>query len=84
MDNSTIIESVNKTGRAVIVQEAPKTAGLASEIATKIMEKAFLSLQAPIERVTGFDIPMPLAKGEDYYLPDHTRVVRAIRKVMKF
>lgn len=84
MDNEAIIGSVNKTGRVVIVHEAPRTAGLASEIATRIMEKAFLSLQAPIERVTGFDVPMPVAKGEDYFLPDQFRIARAIRKVTTF
>lgn len=84
MDTEVLIASANKTGRVVIAHEAPRTAGLASEIATRIMEKAFLSLQAPIERVTGFDVPMPLAKGEDYFLPDQHRIARAIRKVINF
>ncbi|MBM4308930.1 MAG: alpha-ketoacid dehydrogenase subunit beta, partial [Deltaproteobacteria bacterium] len=70
MDVDAIITSVRKTGRAVVVHEAPKTCGLGAEIIAVINEKAFLSLQAPIERVTGFDIPVPLLKSEHYYLPN--------------
>ena len=84
MDVDSIINSVRKTGRAVVVHEAPKTCGLGAEIIALINEKAFLSLQAPIERVTGFDIPMPLLKSEHYYLPNPKRIVMAVRKVMSF
>ena len=84
MDVDTIITSIRKTGRAVVVHEAPKTCGLGAEIIALINEKAFLSLQAPIERVTGFDIPMPLLKSEHYYLPNPKRIVMAVKKVMNF
>ncbi len=84
LDIETIITSVRKTGRGVIVHEAPKTCGLGAEIVALINEKAFLSLQAPIERVTGFDIPVPLMKTEHYYLPNPKRIVMAVKKVMSF
>jgi len=84
MDVEPIITSIRKTGRGVIVHEAPKTCGLGAEIIAQINEKALLSLQAPIERVTGFDIPVPLMKTEHYYLPNPKRIVMAVRKVMSF
>jgi len=84
MDVETIVTSIRKTGRGVIVHEAPKTCGLGAEIIALINEKAFLSLQAPIERVTGFDIPVPLLKSEHYYLPNPKRIVTAVKKVMSF
>jgi pyruvate dehydrogenase E1 component beta subunit len=84
MDTEAITKSVEKTGRAVVVQEAPRTAGLGAEIAAIINETAFLSLEAPIERVTGFDVPFPQHKLENYYLPDTARIVKGIEKVAKF
>jgi pyruvate/2-oxoglutarate/acetoin dehydrogenase E1 component len=84
MDTEAIVTSVKKTGRGVVVHEAPKTCGLGAEIIALINEKAFLSLQAPVERVTGFDIPVPLMKTEQYYLPDAKRIVMAVKKVMSF
>ncbi len=84
MDIETIVTSIRKTGRGVIVHEAPKTCGLGAEIIALINEKALLSLQAPIERVTGFDIPVPLLKSEHYYLPNPKRIVMAVKKVMSF
>lgn len=84
MDVEAIVTSIRKTGRGVIVHEAPKTCGLGAEIIALINEKALLSLQAPIERVTGFDIPVPLLKSEHYYLPNPKRIVMAVKKVMNF
>ena len=84
IDIETIITSIRKTGRGVIVHEAPKTCGLGAEIIALINEKALLSLQAPIERVTGFDIPVPLLKTEHYYLPNPKRIMMAAKKVMNF
>ena len=84
IDAETIANSVRKTGRAVIVHEAPKTCGLGAEIIALINEKALLSLQAPVERVTGFDIPVPLPKSEHYYLPNPKRIMMAVIKVMSF
>jgi len=84
MDVDALVQSVRKTGRMVIVHEAPKTCGLGAEIIALMNEKALLSLQAPIERVTGFDIPVPLPKSEHYYLPNPKRIVMAVKKVMSY
>lgn len=82
LDTETILESVNKTGRCVIIAEAPRTCGLAAEISALIMEKALFSLQAPVERVTGFDTIVPLLKGEDLYLPNEIRLIAGIKKTL--
>ncbi len=84
MDVESVVTSIKKTGRGVIVHEAPKTCGLGAEIIALINEKALLSLQAPVERVTGFDIPVPLMKAEHYYLPNPKRIAMAVKKVMSF
>jgi pyruvate dehydrogenase E1 component beta subunit len=80
MDTETLLESFKKTGRAVIVHEAPKTGGLAGEITATIQEEALYHQEAPINRVTGFDVPYPLYAREDYYLPENTRIEDAIRE----
>ena len=82
-DIDAIITSVKKTGRALVVHEAPKTLGLGAEIVAQINEKALLSLEAPVLRVTGFDTIFPLAKLENYYLPTN-RIKKGIEKVMNF
>jgi pyruvate dehydrogenase E1 component beta subunit len=84
LDDNTILTSVQKTGRAVIVHEAVRTCGLGAEIIARINEKALLSLEAPVERVTGFDTVFPLYKMEHHYLPGPERILRGIRKVMAF
>jgi len=84
MDIETVLNSAQKTGRVVIVHEAPRTCGFGAEITALLMERALLHLQAPVMRVTGFDTPIPLLRMEDYYLPNVPRVVRAINKVMSF
>ncbi len=84
LDEKIIIDSVKKTGRAVIVHEEPRTLGLGAEIMARINEKAFLYLEAPVKRVTGYDVPMPLPKLEDYYLPDAEKVIDAIKEVATF
>jgi pyruvate dehydrogenase E1 component subunit beta len=83
LDIDTVIESVKKTGRAVVVNEAPKTCGYAAELAALIMEKAFLHLEAPVTRLTGFDTPFPYTL-EMEYLPDAARVVDAVRRTVEF
>jgi pyruvate dehydrogenase E1 component beta subunit len=83
MDTETIIKSVEKTGKVVIVQEAQKTLGLAAEIIARINEKALYSLQAPIERVTGYDVIVPLPKHEAYYLFNQQKIIRAVEKVAR-
>lgn len=84
LDKDTIITSVEKTGRALVVHEAPKTCGLGAEIVALINEKALLSLNAPVLRVTGQDITVPLAKGEDYYIPSVVRVMQGLKKIINF
>jgi len=83
-DSETVINSVKKTGRCVIAHEAPKTAGFGAELIASINEKALLSLEAPVMRVTGPDVPIPFAKLESYYLPDVNRIIKGIEKVMSF
>ena len=82
LDTDTIIASVKKTGKVVIVHEAQKTLGFGAEIIARINEKAFFSLQAPIERVTGYDIIVPLPKSEQYYHINKSRIINAVKKVM--
>lgn len=84
MDDKIIIDSVKKTGRAVVVHEEPRTLGPGAEVVARINEKAFLHLEAPVKRLTGYDVPVPLPKLEDYYLPDAERVADAIKEVMAF
>ncbi|MBM3311128.1 MAG: alpha-ketoacid dehydrogenase subunit beta [Candidatus Aminicenantes bacterium] len=83
-DEETVLASVRKTGRAVVVHEAPKNAGLGAEISAVIAENALLSLEAPVLRVTGQDITPPLPKTEDYYYVGPERVLRGLRQVMEF
>ncbi|MCX6570055.1 MAG: alpha-ketoacid dehydrogenase subunit beta [Candidatus Aminicenantes bacterium] len=84
MDRETFVASVRKTGRALVVHEAPKTCGLGAEIAATIGESALLSLDAPVLRVTGQDITVPLPKSEDLYYPGPERILRAIRRLMEY
>ncbi len=84
MDKEAILKSVKKTGRAVVVQEAPRTLGLSSEISAIIMENSMMDLQAPVIRVTSFDIIPPLPKAEHYYAPDPYRIYRGVKKVLEY
>jgi len=84
IDEATIISSVKKTGKVVVVQEAPRTLGLASEIISIINDHALLSLEAPVIRITGFDTVFPLAKLENYYLPNVNRIVKGIEWVLNY
>ncbi|WP_312911737.1 alpha-ketoacid dehydrogenase subunit beta [Natronosalvus caseinilyticus] len=84
LDTQTIVESVKKTGRCVVVHEAPKTAGMGGEITARINEEAFLYLEAPVERVTGYDVPVPLFAREDDYLPDEDRIRNGISRALEF
>lgn len=83
LDIETILASVRKTGRAVVVYEAPKTGGFGAEISATIAENAIEYLEAPIVRVAGFDTPFPYTL-EHIYLPDSRRIFEAIEKTMKF
>jgi len=82
LDEETLVESVKKTGKAVIVHEAPRSFGPGAEIASRLMEKAFFYLEAPIARVTGFDVVIPLFSKEQAYLPNAQRIMRAARKLL--
>ncbi|AAV47690.1 alpha-ketoacid dehydrogenase subunit beta [Haloarcula sp. NS06] len=84
MDTDTIVESFKKTGRATVVHEAPKTGGLAGEIIATIQEEVLLYQEAPVTRVTGFDVPYPLYALEDYYLPEPARIKDGIREAVEF
>ncbi|WP_374238246.1 alpha-ketoacid dehydrogenase subunit beta [Actinoplanes sp. DH11] len=78
VDYPVIFESVRRTGRAVVVHEAPGNLGLGAELAARITEECFYSLEAPVLRVTGYDIPYPAARAEEEYLPDLDRVLDAV------
>lgn len=84
MDHATICKSVEKTGRLVIVHEGPRNLGVAAEIIARVNENAFLSLEAPIKRVTGYDVPMPYFSKEQYFLPDADKVALACMETIKF
>jgi pyruvate dehydrogenase E1 component subunit beta len=83
LDLDTLLASVRKTGRAVIVHEAPRTCGFGAELSATLQERCFLSLEAPIARVTGFDTPFPYTL-ENEYLPRAPRILRAIRETVRF
>jgi pyruvate dehydrogenase E1 component beta subunit len=82
-DEAAILASVEKTGRVVIVQEAPRTSGFGAELAATIAEKAILHLEAPIVRVAGLDTPFPYTL-EHEYLPDADRILDAVERVVRF
>jgi pyruvate dehydrogenase E1 component beta subunit len=83
LDVAALIASVEKTGRAVVVHEAPRTAGLAGELTALIQERALYSLRAPVARVTGWDTVFPLKRSEHLYLPTSERIARAARAAME-
>ncbi|MFZ2198327.1 MAG: alpha-ketoacid dehydrogenase subunit beta [Thermodesulfovibrionales bacterium] len=83
-DEETLYKSVRKTGRVVIVHEAPKTCGFGAELSAGIAEHAVLHLKAPVLRVAGYDSVMPLPKLEDYYVPTVHRIQKALDEVMKY
>ena len=84
LDFETILTSVEKTGRCVIVHEAAYTGGFGGEIAARLAERGLLSLQAPIERVTGYDTIVPLPRLEDHYIPSERRILAAVRRTLSF
>jgi pyruvate dehydrogenase E1 component beta subunit len=84
LDEDALLASAAKTGRVVIVQEAPRVNGFAGELAAILAEKAILDLRGPVLRVTGFDVPYPYWKIEDAYMPSVQRVVDAARKLLEY
>jgi pyruvate/2-oxoglutarate/acetoin dehydrogenase E1 component len=84
LDEEALLASAAKTGRVVIVQEAPRTCGYGAELAAILAEKAILDLRGPVLRVTGYDVPYPYWQLEDYYVPSVARVVDAGRRLLEF
>jgi 2-oxoisovalerate dehydrogenase E1 component beta subunit len=84
LDMGPLVRSVRKTGRAVVVHEAPLTLGMGSELAARISEQCFYSLEAPVLRVTGFDVPYPPSRVEDDYLPDLDRILDAVDRSLAY
>lgn len=84
LDEETLLASVEKTGRLVIVHEAARAAGVGAEVAAIVLERAVASLKAPVRRVTGFDVPVPFFHLEDAYLPDPPRIARAVAEVLSW
>jgi len=84
VDYGPILESVRRTGRAIVVQEAPQRVSVGSEIAATIGEQAFYSLQSPVLRVSGYDTPFPPAKLEGVYLPDPDRILEAVDRALAY
>jgi pyruvate dehydrogenase E1 component beta subunit len=84
LDIDTILDSVEKTGRVVIIHEAAQTCGVGAEIAAQIAEEALMFLHAPIKRVTGYDVIIPYLRLEKQYLPSTARIMAAVNEVMSF
>ena len=84
LDTATILDSVGRTGRLVIVHEAPLTAGFGAEIAARVAGRGLTSLLAPIERVAGYDTVMPYLRTESFYMPNAERIVAAVRRALAF
>jgi pyruvate dehydrogenase E1 component beta subunit len=84
LDEDALLASAAKTGRVVIVQEAPRVCGFAAELAAILAEKAILDLRGPVLRVTGYDVPYPYWQIEDAYMPSVERVAAAARRLLEF
>jgi pyruvate dehydrogenase E1 component beta subunit len=78
-----IVAAAERAGRVVVAQEAPPTAGFASEVVTVVQENAFYSLEAPVARVSGFDTPYPPGMLEEHWVPDSRRVAAAVRRTLE-
>jgi len=84
MDMETILSSVEKTGRCVIVHEAARTCGVGAEISAQLAERGLMFLKAPVQRVTGYDTIVPYARLEKFYLPNENHIIEAVQRVMEF
>ncbi len=84
MDTETLVESVRRTGRCVVVHEGPRTCGIAAEIIARLNEHAFEYLEAPIRRITGYDIHFPFFQTEQHYLPDADSIVDAVLETLNW
>jgi pyruvate dehydrogenase E1 component beta subunit len=84
LDFPTVLASVRRTGRAIVVHEAPSYVGLGAEIAARLSEELYYEMEAPVLRVTGFDTPYPPSRVEEEYLPDLDRVLHAVDRSLAF
>lgn len=84
LDTETVSTSVAKTGRAVVVHEAPRHCGVGAEVVARLVEHTFLSLEAPVRRVTGFDVQMPYFAREKFYIPGKDRILQAARETLAY
>lgn len=84
LDINTILESVEKTGRCIVIHEAPHTCGVGAEIIAQVAEKMLFALKAPPERVAGFDTIVPYARMEKFYIPSESRILEAVKTVMEY
>lgn len=84
IDMDTILASVEKTGRCVIIHEAARTCGVGAEISAQLAEKGLMFLKAPVQRVTGYDTIVPYARLEKFYLPSEENIIEAVQQVMEF
>jgi 2-oxoisovalerate dehydrogenase E1 component beta subunit len=84
LDIDTILASVEKTGRCIIIHEAARTCGLGAEIAALLQERALMFLKAPVQRITGFDTVVPYARLEKFYLPSETQIIETVQQIMEF
>ncbi len=84
MDTQTIVDSVRKTGRAVVVHEGPRTCGVGAEIIARINEQVLLYLEAPVKRITGYDVQIPFFSKEHFYLPEAEKIVAACLETLSF
>ena len=83
-DVEGLVASARKTGRVVVVQEAPLTTGFAAEVVARVVEEAFDHLEAPVLRVTGYDMPYPPATVEEHYLPSVERILLALQRTLTY
>jgi 2-oxoisovalerate dehydrogenase E1 component beta subunit len=84
LDLDSLVGSARKTGRVVVIHEAPLTAGYGAEVVARIVEEAFDSLEAPVLRVTGYDLPYPPATVEEHYLPSVDRILAAVQRTLEY
>ena len=84
VDTATVVESVRRTGRLIVVHEASVSFGVGAEIAARVQEQAFYSLEAPVLRVGGFDTPYPASRVEEEWLPDVDRILDAVDRAVAF
>ncbi len=84
MDSDTVNRSVQKTGHVVVIHDGPRTLGIGAELSARINEMSFLYLKAPIKRVTGYDVQVPLFAREQYYMPDEGKIVKAVNETLTF